>query len=602
MLGWEFPPIVSGGLGVACYGLAKALNSHGVDVLFLLPKPRKTSATIARESRTLTPLPPPPGLPLGLNGRQEARPVLPTQVKQVPAATQSEVQHAVEQAAAQRAAIEAADRPPPAAESQGTAPNPNLEYTEEGRDVTEELHSTEQVRLQRITFVPIDAWLQPYMTATEYQKMVVEEIIDQRTVSRWETRFENAGGRWIERARTSGPHGAMRQPPNHPSSPPATAEAIHALPAPTPMSPNFADSRPYIDQPAPAESVIGVANTPYAGDLFSETERYARLALAVARGEGIGAGAMGGGGGGGFDAIHSHDWMTFEAAMAVAAESGRPLILQIHSTELDRAGASANPRIMELERLGMNAADAVIAVSYKTKTQLIEKYGIDPRKIEVVYNATEAPTNNGPADRAGDEAAHAAALPHEKTVLFLGRLTRQKGPSYFLHAAKKVLSVEPDVKFIIAGKGSMESELKALATELGIRKKVVFAGFLKKETAHSVLQTADAYVMPSVSEPFGIAPLEALAHDVPVIISKQSGVAEVLRHVLKVDFWDTDDLANKILAILRYPPLAATLRQHGQHEVRQLSWDDSAQRIIELYERLTGKQVREHSVPAEQET
>ncbi len=151
-----------------------------------------------------------------------------------------------------------------------------------------------------------------------------------------------------------------------------------------------------------------------------------------------------------------------------------------------------------------------------------------------------------------------------------------------------MLSIDPDVEFILAGKGDLADDLKQLAKELNIRSRVVFAGFLKKRSAEKILKSADVYVMPSVSEPFGIAPLEALAQDVPVIISKQSGVAEVLQHVLKVDFWDTDDLANKILAVLRHPPLAATLREHGQREVRQLSWEDSAQRIIDLYGKLAG--------------
>jgi glycosyltransferase involved in cell wall biosynthesis len=323
--------------------------------------------------------------------------------------------------------------------------------------------------------------------------------------------------------------------------------------------------------------VQGPADSNYAGDLFSETERYARLALAVARGET-------------FSVIHAHDWMTFEAGMAVAAAANKPLVVQIHSTELDRAGVNANGRIMEVERQGMIAADRVIAVSYKTKTQLIEKYGIDPRKIEVVYNATESRPGNGGAG--SEDAAKKPLRKRQKTVLFLGRLTAQKGPDYFLRAAKKVLQVDPDVKFVVAGKGDLLDDLKELANELEIRRKVVFTGFLKKDPVEKAFKAADVYVMPSLSEPFGIAPLEALSHDVPVIISRQSGVAEVLRHVLKVDFWDTDDLANKILAVLRHPSLAQTLRERGQQEVRQLSWDDSARRIAELYEQLAGERPR----------
>jgi glycosyltransferase involved in cell wall biosynthesis len=576
MLGWEFPPMVSGGLGVACYGLAKALNSQSVDVLFVLPKPLKTAGSAGqRESRVL---PPVPGPGTVTNGRHGER--VDGRIKEVAPASREEVQHAVEHAAAQHAAYEAADRSPPSrlgeqrlgASWEGAASpvqETEMVFIEEGQEVAEEVQSTETIKLNRVTFVPIDAWLQPYLSAPEYQRMVVEEILHQPTSGEWKTT-----GRWVERAKTAGAHGAVHQPPNTPHR--HDGEGVKQLPSPAPLARAFKEQRPYIEEPRAKAGVVGPANTTYAGDLFLETERYARLALAVARGET-------------FDIVHAHDWMTFEAAMAVAAEKRRPLVLQIHSTELDRAGHAANPRIMEIERQGMMVADAVIAVSYKTKTQLIEKYGIDPRKIEVVYNATDLPTGDTPAE----EAKHAEAQQqHQKTVLFLGRLTQQKGPGYFLQAAKKVLSVDPTIRFVLAGKGAMESELKTLATQLGIRKNVQFAGFLKKEAAQRAYQTADVYVMPSISEPFGIAPLEALARDVPVIISKQSGVAEVLRHVLKVDFWDTDDLANKILAVLRHPPLAATLRQHGQHEVRQLSWDDSALRITELYERLTGKQVR----------
>jgi glycosyltransferase involved in cell wall biosynthesis len=327
-------------------------------------------------------------------------------------------------------------------------------------------------------------------------------------------------------------------------------------------------------------------DTPYAGDLFSETQRYAHLALAVAKSET-------------FDLVHAHDWMTFQAAAAVAAAAHKPLVIQIHSTELDRAGANANARIMELERAGMAAADRIVAVSYQTKTQLIEKYGIDPQKIEVVYNATEpVPAEAKAKGPAGKKPAGKSGRHGHKTVLFLGRLTPQKGPDLFLHAAKKVLSVQADVKFVIAGKGEMLDELKELADTLDIRHHVLFTGFLRKKQAEQALGAADVYVMPSLSEPFGLSSLEALSHDVPVIVSKQSGVAEILRHVLKVDFWDTEDLANKILAVLRHPPLAQTLRERGHAEVRQLSWDDSASRIIEIYEGLIRRPAGPNSVPA----
>ena len=540
MLGWEFPPLVTGGLGVACYGLTKALNGMGVDVMFVLPRPAESKPKNGDASQHP-------------QWHKQIRTVV--QTRQIKAAATDDVHRAVERATHHAAQSDATDRDstepkatPPAILSAGAMPtSPQEEFT-------------------RVTFVPIDTWLQPYMTAPQYQRMVVEKIVSHHPIARWERQFEETGNRWVERALDAG-SGPTKQPPNQPQAPRAIDPIEHHA------NPPFAQpaKRSYIDEPDAVPHLQGPANTQYAGDLFSETERYARLAMAVARGED-------------FAVVHGHDWMTFEAAMAVSEASGKPLVLQIHSTELDRAGHNANPRIMEIERQGMNAASRVIAVSYKTKTQLIEKYGIDPQKIEVVYNATETPTSAGGT-------AKPPLRKKQKTVLFLGRLTEQKGPDYFLRAAQKVLSLEPDVKFVVAGKGDLLDDLKELAAELGIKKKVVFTGFLKKDPLEKTFKSADVYVMPSLSEPFGIAPLEALAHDVPVIISKQSGVAEVLHHVLKVDFWDTEDLANKILAVLRHPPLAQTLRERGQQEVRQLSWDDSARRIVELYELLSAAPV-----------
>lgn len=594
MLGWEFPPMVSGGLGVACYGLVKALNGMGVDVLFVLPKPlagTRAEEVAARRA-------PVKGQEAqqalgeetgnGKLGRVLAR------VREVKSATAQEVLQAVEKSAAKLQAASIFNRPDPAAGAQQFMARPgpqpagraetqwqthaaagrgtDLPFEEPAREMAASGSPEEGQTLQRVVFVPLDVWLEPYMTPGQYQKMVVEELATNRPVTSWEKEFQNIGGRWVERAVSAGATAPVQQPPPWPGPPAPTEEqksaALHALPAPPPMAPAFAgdaQERSYIEEPARSASVQGPEHTQYAGDLFAETERYARLAMTVARGEK-------------FSLVHAHDWMTFEAAMAVAAASGKPLVLQIHSTELDRAGANANRRIMEIERNAMAVADRVIAVSYRTKTQLIEKYGVDPQKIEVVYNASEPPPS------ASDEHAAGPLRKRQKNVLFLGRLTQQKGPDYFLRAAKKVLSVEPDVKFVIAGKGDLLDDLKELSVELGIRKKVLFTGFLKREPLEKALRAADVYVMPSLSEPFGIAPLEALSRHVPVIISKQTGVAEVLHHVLKVDFWDTDDLANKILALLHHAPLAQTLRDRGRQEARNLSWDDSARRIAELYE------------------
>ncbi|HET6249770.1 MAG TPA: glycosyltransferase family 4 protein [Tepidisphaeraceae bacterium] len=302
----------------------------------------------------------------------------------------------------------------------------------------------------------------------------------------------------------------------------------------------------------------------YSGDLFAEVQRYANLASEIGRREQ-------------FDVVHAHDWMTFPAGMAVAAARGVPLVVHVHSTEFDRSGVHIDSRIYDIERRGMNAAMKVIAVSYLTKNQVTHNYGIDASKVEVVYNAIEANGN-------GFDEEKYKIHSNEKIVLFLGRITHQKGPEYFLGAAKKVLEVMDNVKFVMAGSGDLTRRTIEMAAQMGIGHKVLFTGFLRGPDVDRVFKMADLYVMPSVSEPFGIAPLEAMSHDVPVLISKQSGVSEVLSHALKVDFWDTNEMANKIVAVLKHPPLASTLREHGSFEVRQLSWADAARSCVQVYD------------------
>ena len=229
----------------------------------------------------------------------------------------------------------------------------------------------------------------------------------------------------------------------------------------------------------------------------------------------------------------------------------------------------------------MHAAIKVIAVSYLTKNLITHHYGIDPGKVEVVYNAIESNGN-------GFDEEKYSIHKDEKIVLFLGRITMQKGPEYFLAAAKKVLEVMDNVKFVMAGSGDMIRRTIEMAAAMGIGHKVLFTGFLRGGDVEKVFRMADLYVMPSVSEPFGIAPLEAMSHDVPVIISKQSGVSEVLTHALKVDFWDVNEMANKIIAVLKHPPLASTLRQHGSFEVSRMSWTDAARACVQVYDQAVG--------------
>ncbi len=309
-----------------------------------------------------------------------------------------------------------------------------------------------------------------------------------------------------------------------------------------------------------------VGASDYSSNMYEEVHRYASMAANLAEQEQ-------------FDIVHAHDWMTYPAGIVVSRLSGKPLVVHVHSTEFDRSGEHVNQAIYDIERQGMEQASKVITVSHFTRGIIISRYGISGDKVEVVYNGVERNTN------AKEWALSDTGIKkNEKIVLFLGRITMQKGPEYFLHAARKVLEVMDDVKFVMVGSGDLMHRAIEMAAELNIGHKVLFTGFLRGEDVQRIYKMADLYVMPSVSEPFGIAPLEALDNDVPVIISKQSGVSEVLMHALKVDFWDVNEIANKIVAVLKHPPLQMTLRDHGNSEVRRLRWSDAAAKCTKIYE------------------
>lgn len=430
MLGWEFPPFISGGLGTACYGLTKAMSANGMDVMFVLPRP------VASPFSTHVNLVSPRGnSPLAV---------------------------------------------------------PKTEFRLD--------------EFENVSFRTVDAALNPYAAAGDYQ---------------------------VKRSETE----------------------IRATPIPgAPAEPQWRQA---------AQQMQSTGH--YAGDMVVEVQRYAALASNIARDEE-------------FDVVHAHDWMTYPAGLAVAGMKGVPLVVHVHSTEFDRSGLNVDQRIYDIERRGMHGAIRVIAVSHLTKNVIVNHYGIDPEKVDVVYNAIETQNGNGNA------LADYTIERDEKIVLFLGRMTMQKGPEYFLAAARKVLEVIDNVKFVMAGSGDMIRRTIELAGSMGIGHKVLFTGFLRGTDVEKVFRMADLYVMPSVSEPFGIAPLEAMSHDVPVIISKQSGVSEVVQNALKVDFWDIDEMANKIIAVLRHPPLARTLREHGTFEIKRMSWMDAAKRCNEIYE------------------
>jgi glycogen(starch) synthase len=433
MLGWEFPPFISGGLGTACYGLTKAMDQLGMKIIFVLPKAVESS--YASHVKLLTP---------------------------------------------------------------SSVTNPR---------------AVEGPGLKNVKFYSISSWLRPY-----------------------------AEGR-----------GLKGGPTRTEDSKQGTRDFIAAL-----------------------EETV---SDDYSRDMYTEVHRYAALATELASQEQ-------------FDIIHAHDWMTYPAGMAVAAMSGKPLVVHIHSTEFDRSGEHVNQMIYDIERMGMHAADKVIAVSYFTRNIVVNRYGVSAEKVEVVHNGVERNGNNGEWSL-----SKTGITKGEKIVLFLGRITMQKGPEYFLQAAKKVLEVMDNVKFVMAGSGDLMCKSVEMAAGLGIGHKVLFTGFLRGEDVKKIYKMADLFVMPSVSEPFGIVPLEALENDVPVIISKQSGVSEVLMHALKVDFWDVNEIANKIVAVLKYPPLEVTLRNYGNFEVRRLRWKDSAEKCMRVYAETLAAAARKAACP-----
>lgn len=458
MLGWEFPPFISGGLGTACYGLTKALSQRQTDVTFVLPKTIGGECAEGSHVKLLSP--------------------------QSPAAAQG-----------------------------GRLPHDVAStYSYDPLIAADEAEA-----FKHVTFKAVPArFSHPYPIGAGFG------VVSAGTSTVWSADRSVAG-------QFNGPMGVPG-----------------------------------------GEGDAGGAGTmtqsDYSGDLISESRRYAALCIDLAHGQD-------------FDVVHAHDWLTFPAGMAVAAAHGKPLVVHVHSTEFDRSGDHVHQQVYDVERRGMHAAMRVIAVSYLTKSIIQKKYSVRPDKIDVVYNGIE---NGQPIE---PEAPKKITIRKgDKVVLFLGRITMQKGPEVFIAAAKKVLQKYDKVKFIMAGSGDKVRDVIALAAREGIGHKVTFTGFVRGGDVARVFKMADVFVMPSVSEPFGIAPLEAISHDVPVIISKTSGVSEVLRHVLKVDFWDVDDIANKIIAVLRHPSLGDTLRNNADLELRKLTWDGAAQKCLGVYQ------------------
>ena len=301
----------------------------------------------------------------------------------------------------------------------------------------------------------------------------------------------------------------------------------------------------------------------YGANLLEEVSRYAQVGGTIAMQNE-------------FDVIHAHDWLTYLAGIAAKELTGKPLVVHVHATSFDRGSDDmVDSRVYAIEKRGMEAADCVVTVSDLTRNIVINRYGIDPSKVVTVHNAV---------DFSGRDDIKVKRAVSDKIVTFLGRITFQKGPEYFIEAAAKVLKRTPHVSFVMAGSGDMMNKAIRQVARLGISDRFHFTGFLRGKEVQKMFALSDVYIMPSVSEPFGISPLEAMRSNVPAIISHQSGAAEVLKYALKVDFWDVDAMADDIYALLQYPALARFATKQGYDEVNELKWNGATAKLKKVYE------------------
>lgn len=418
MLGWEFPPRIAGGLGVACYGLVKGLVHHGVDVTFVMPVRSGTEPTNGYR----------------LLGANE---------------------------------IEIPSKP-----------------------------ATADVFWRKVTFYGVETYLGPYL------EQLARPVL-----------------------------------------------TFSGVPEPIPVEPTPTLRLQFSGQ--------------YGPDLLEEVYRYAYavsfLADRVA-----------------FDVVHAHDWLTYLGGLALRQLTGKPLVVHVHATEYDRSGENPNPIIYDIEAQALHEADLVIAVSFYTRSILIERYGVPAEKVWAIHNAV-LPKDRQPVQRPPTS---------RKVVTFLGRVTYQKGPEYFVEAGARLAPVLPNAHFVVAGTGDKLRGIIDRVAQLRLGTRFSFTGFLPPAEVERLFDLSDVYVMPSVSEPFGISALEALRAGVPVIVSKQSGVAEVLRYAIKVDFWDVDRLADAIYGVLCYPALTRFFQKHAQTELAQLQWERSSARVLQAYQSL----------------
>ena len=544
MLGWEFPPFITGGLGTACAGLTKSLVNAGTEVTFVLPK------SVGPDSASHVRLVTPRGITEPLQNTVAA-----------PSAS----------AALSAIAVPSAPQPQAITPSASFAAEAAVNTARSGfmrigstsisgsawrNEFQTRLEAFQQTRFLEVPMIApaVYANTNPESTLESETTSGVFTVHDRQIVAVTPTLKEmlewaDFSGWNPDRVRVLAESGAF------PGLDPVEIAIQTALPEAGSSKSRMQDSA--------AEAAD------YSGDLLGAAARYARFCVDAL-------------GGIEFDVIHAHDWLTYPAGMALQKLTGKPLVVHVHSTEFDRSGETPNQQVYSIERRGMHAATRVISVSMLTKNVCVRRYHVPASKIDVVYNGVEL----RPED-VGTQPIHSK----DKIVLYFGRITMQKGPEYFIRAAKRVLEYMDNVKFVVAGNGDQAQRMIEMAATLGIGHKVLFTGFLRGRDISRVFSMADLYVMPSVSEPFGIAPLEAMSHNVPVLISKTSGVSEVLVHALKADFWDIDDMADKIIAVLRHPILSDTLKERGSFEVRGISWDGTATKCVQTYTKAIADQV-----------
>jgi glycosyltransferase involved in cell wall biosynthesis len=454
MLGWEFPPHISGGLGTACQGIVSALGKiPDTKVIFVVPKvfgdEKSKNTTFVGANRY--------------------------------------------------------------AESFSTILDRKIKV----------LDNTD------LTYIETASFLHPYITAEELEDVLTKKHIKPETVK------VNENGELVYSDKR-GKERVIKISPDE-------FQAVSGGTEKTPEKFEFTGK--------------------YTSNLYQETGMFARVAERIAQDYD-------------FDVIHAHDWLTYEAGIAIKEATGKPLVIHVHATEYDRSNGQ-NERVMNIERHGMQEADKIITVSNLTKEIVEEKYDIPSEKIQTVYNAVDfKPVRK-------KQKYH--KNPGEKIVTFLGRITYQKGPEYFLRAAYKVIQRTENVRFVMAGNGDMYREMIRMTAHLKIAHRFHFTDFLDKDEVKQMFALSDVYVMPSVSEPFGIAPLEAVRSGVPVIISNQSGVAEVLENAVKVDYWDVNAMADAIYGLVKYPALSKFLKKNALAQIKKMKWDKPAADLSDIY-------------------